>query len=307
MVANNNMSNRPKKNYNYSRPGVVMATLKARPGMRLCRISQENFALTEVGRIIQQELADIHGHIEQVKIGHYQIMPDHLHAMVHVVRDLPAGFTLQRVMRGFKIGVNRNCRETLGKDSFQVFEKGMHHSIVFDRAHLEREVAYIRDNVRRYRLRKANPDLFKKPQRVMTLPDGTRLWGFGNIFLLNHPRRLQVQLSRHTTEQQWQALQEDLDGYLEQGYVFVSPFISPHERRILHELVARSGLAIRLSHEFFGERYKPKGELFDACCEGRLLEISVAAAFERHARLDRAACLRMNQVAGEIATTKWPQ
>ncbi len=301
------MGNRPQQGYNYSRAGVAMVTLKVRRGVRLCRITPETFTLSDVGRITQEELLGIHGHVEQVKIGHYQIMPDHAHAMVHVVRDLPKGFTLQRVMRGFKIGLNRRCRKTLAQASFQVFEKGMHHSLVFDRAHLEREVAYIRDNVRRYRLRTAHPDLFRKPHRVMTLPDGTALWGFGNAFLLHHPRRLQVQLSRNTTEKQWCVWQDELEDYLEQGYVFVSPFISPCEKRVLHEVMARGGRAIRLSHEFFGERYKPGGERFDFCCTGRLLEVSVADAFARYARLDREACLRMNQVAGVIATTQWSQ
>jgi hypothetical protein len=60
-----------------------------------------------------------------------------------------------------------------------------------------------------------------------------------------------------------------------------------------------------LTHTFFGERYKPMGQLFDLCCEGRLLELSVAGEFERYAKLDRAACLRMNEVAGVIATTQW--
>ncbi len=295
--------NRPRKNYNYSRPGVAMVTLKARPGRRLCRITPEKFELTELGRIARQELTAIHSHVEQVKIGHYQIMPDHLHAMVHVVRNLPPNHTLQRVIRGFKIGVNRICRETLGRKSFRVFEKGMHHSLVFDREHLEREVAYIRDNVRRYRLRAAHPDLFKKPRRVTSLSDGTPLWGFGNLFLLKHPRRIQVQISRRATEAQWNELQEELEEYLEQGYVFVSPFLSPYEKRVLHEVAQRGGRAIRLTHEFFGKRYKPGGRGFDYCCTGRLLEISAAAAFQRYARLDRAVCLRLNEVAGELASS----
>ena len=50
----------------------------------------------------------------------------------------------------------------------------------------------------------------------------------------------------------------------------------------------RSGIA----HQHFGERYKPGGMFFDLCCEGRLLEVSVAGAFPRFARLDRDACLR---------------
>jgi len=301
------MGNRPQKGYDYNRAGVAMVTLKTRPGIWLCRITQETFELTDVGKIVQHELLGIHDFYEQVKIGQYQIMPDHLHALVHVVRDLPVGVTLQRVIRGFKIGVDRTCRERFGETSYQVFEEGMHHSLVFDRAHLEREVAYVRDNVRRYRLRKAHPDLFRKPRRVWTLPDGSALWGIGNSFLLEHPRRVRVRISRSATEAEWPGIEEAANGYLEQGFVFVSPFISPYEKRVLHKVVADGGRAVRLTHVFFGERYKPGGELFDLCCEGRLLEVSVASEFEWYAKLDRRACLRLNEVAGILATTEWSQ
>jgi putative transposase len=300
------MGNRPRKGYDYSRAGVAMVTLKARPGVWLCRITQETFALTEVGRLVQEELNGIPNFYEQVKIGHYQIMPDHLHAMIHVVRELPKGVTLQRVMRGFKIGVDRKCRALFGETSYQVFEKGLYDSLIFDETHLAREVAYVRDNVRRYRLRKAHAKLFEEPQHVMTLPDGVRLWGVGNRFLLDHPRRVRVQFSRSLTEEQWREWQHELTWHLEQGYVFVSPFISPYEKRALDEVVARGGRAIRLTHTFFDKRYKPMGQLFDLCCEGRLLEVSVAGEFERYAKLDRAACLRMNEVA-LIVTTQWSQ
>jgi len=296
------MGNRPRKGYNYNRAGIAMITLKAKPGVWLCRITQNSFSLTDVGRLVQKALLGIPTFYEQVKIGHYQIMPDHLHALIHVVRDLPEGVTLQAVMRGFKIGVDRECRTLFGESSYQVFERGMNDSLIFDPEHLAREVAYVRDNVRRYRMRKANAQLFQEPQVVMTLSDGVALWGIGNRFLLEHPRRVRVQFSRSTTEEQWQAFQEDLAWYLEQGYVFVSPFISPHEKRVLQEVIERGGRAIRLTHTFLGERYKPMGQLFDLCCEGRLLEVSVAGEFARYAALDRAACLRLNEVAGVIAT-----
>ncbi len=301
------MGNRPHKNYDYSRPGVAMLTLKARPNRRLCRITQDTFALTEIGRVVQRELLGIPSHYPQIKIGQYQIMPDHLHALTHVTRPLPNSVTLPGVIRGFKLGVNQCCRAAAGTNRFQVFEKGMHHSLVFDRAHLEREVAYIRANVRRYRLLLANPDLFKKPARLLQLADGTRLWGIGNRFLLKHPRRLQVRISRRATEADWPAVKERLTDALDQGYVLVSPFISPFEKRALREAMDGGGRAIRLTHRFFGERYKPAGSLFELCAAGRLLELSVAGEFARFARLDRAACLKLNEVAGVIATTQWSQ
>ena len=303
----NPLMNTPTPNYNYNRAGVAMLTLKARPGVRFCRITQTTFTLLPVGKVVQQALLGISGLHEQIKIGQYQIMPDHLHVLVHVVRHLPTGITLQRVFRGFKLGVNRVCTEAAGGTRIRVFEKGMYDSLVFDRDHLDREVAYIRDNVRRYRMLQANPALFEKSARLTTLADGTPLWAVGNRFLLNHPRRVSVQFSRRTTEAQWPPIAEQLEAYLAQGVVFVSPFISPCEKRVLQAVIEQGGRAIRLTHRFFGERYKPAGQLFDLCSQGRLLELSVAGAFARFARLDRAACLVLNAATGEVATTKWSQ
>lgn len=298
---------RPTRHYDYSRPGVAMLTLKAAPGSWFCRITPTSFTLSPVGHVVHQELRGISNHYPQIKLGHYQIMPDHLHALVHVVKPLPEGITLRRVIRGFKLGVNRICSEAGGGTRVRVFEKGVFDRLVFDREHLQREVEYVRDNVRRYRMLKANPALFSKAGHLMTLADGTPLWGIGNRFLLKHPSRVHVQFSRRTTEAQWPAIEEALAHYLAQGYVFVSPFISPVEKRVLQAVMEQDGRAIRLTHRFFGARYKPVGRLFDLCSEGRLLELSVAGAFPRFARLDREACLRLNAATGEVATTEWSQ
>jgi hypothetical protein len=51
--------NRPTKRYNYNRAGVAMLTLKTRPGTRLCCITQETFALTETGRVVQQAVIGV--------------------------------------------------------------------------------------------------------------------------------------------------------------------------------------------------------------------------------------------------------
>ena len=101
-----------------------MLTLKANPGIWLCRITQETFAKLPMGAVVQRELIGIPSYCAEIKIGQYQIMPDHLHVLVHVVRDLPAGLTLQRVIRGFKLGVNRACAEELtGGERVRVFQK----------------------------------------------------------------------------------------------------------------------------------------------------------------------------------------
>ena len=298
--------NRPTRNYDYNRPGVAMLTLKANPGICFCHITQTTFKLTAIGQLVHQQFRGIPNHYPEIKLGQYQIMPDHLHALMHVVKPLPDGVTLQQVIRGFKLGANKACAEAANGKRMRIFQEGMHDSLVFDRAHLQREVAYIRDNVRRYRLLKANPDLFRRAAIVGKLPDGAPLWGFGNGFLLKHPRRVSVQFSRRTTEAEWLQIEEQFAAYLAQGYVFVSPFISPFEKRVLQAVIAEGGRAIRLTHRFFGERYKPGGQLFDLCAQGRLLELSVAGAFPRFAHLDRAACLQLNALTRDVAATQWP-
>lgn len=294
------MGNQPTAWYDYSRAGVAMVTLNTRPGIWLCSI-RDTFKLYKVGRIVQEQMQQIPKHYSQVKIGQYQIMPDHLHLLVHVTRALPAGITLHRVIRGYKAGVNKTCQEKLGDDFEHVFKPGMHDRLVFNRDHLEREVRYIRDNVRRYRMLRDNPDMFRKP-RFINIADMVKVWCFGNSFLLDHPLRLQVQISRRATEAQWREIREHLERALEQGAVIVSPFISPLEQVVFNEVVQCGGRAIRITHDFFGERYKPSGQRFDMCCEGRLLELSVAREFERYAELSRVACLRMNEVAEAVAT-----
>src|SRR5574344_771646 len=192
------MGNRPPAHYDYSRAGVAIVTLKCRSGVWLCTITQEKFELTDIGQIVKDELVGIPNYYPQIKIGMYQVMPDHLHALVHVVRNLPTGVTLREVFRGFKLGVNRKCREHVGWETYRAFEEGLNDTLIFTRAHLEREVAYVRDNVRRYRAKKANAQLFQEARLLESakIPAGLKLWRFGNGFLLDRPLIVKVQLSR---------------------------------------------------------------------------------------------------------------
>ena len=286
------MPNRARSNYDYNRPGVAMITLKAAPNAWFCRITQETFLLTDVGRTIQEGLQKIHEFYPQFKLGQYQIMPDHVHFLAHVVEPLPNGVTLREVVRAFKIGVRRQVGHA-------VFAEGMYDSLVFNREQLETEVAYIRDNVRRYRLRKANPAYFQTAQDLPLLP-GVRiaLTGFGNPSLLMHPRRVAIRVSRQITPEEWCEMQADVQWWLEQGFVFVSPFISEKEYWVRDAVVAKGGRIIRITHEPFCERYKPAGPLFDACCEGRVLEISAAREFPPSvAKISRPICERLNEIA----------
>ena len=261
--------------YHYDRPGIVMLTLKARPGVFLCRITPETFTLSSVGTIAEQDLRNISSFYPQLGIDDHQIMPDHLHVIVHTYETLPPGSTLQTILRGFKIGVNRKCREA-GMD-IRVFEDGFYDQIILDEEHLKRERTYIRDNVRRLRMKRANPELlFTRASAIhaAALPPDVPFQGIGNLFLLDRPLKAQIQFSRSTTEAQWCVAERDILRKLELGYVFVSPFISPCEKRAFDLVLEHGGSCIHLITAEIGPRYKPAGRYFDLCAEGRLLELA---------------------------------
>ena len=290
------MPNRPLAHYDYSRPGVAMLTLKAMPGVWFCRITQTSFSLTELGRVVQEELGAISRRIPAFKLGQYQIMPDHVHFMAHVVAPLPAGQALRDVVRAFKIGVKARVGRPM-------FAEGLHDRPVFDRGQLAAEVGYIRDNVRRYRLRQANPRYFQEARELPAVA-GCRnaLVGYGNPALMTHPRRVAIRVSDRASPEEWREVQADVEAWIAQGFVFVSPFISRRELAVRDAVLARQGRVVRITHEPFGERHKPAGPLFDACCAGRVLEISAAREFPPDTgRITRPICLRLNEIAAALA------
>lgn len=289
-------------NYHYDRPGIVMLTLMAQHGITLCHISADSFALSSVGAIIERDLRNIPSYYPQLGIDDFQVMPNHLHVIVHTYQALPAGRTLQIIMRGFKIGVNRKCREA-GMD-IRVFEDGFYDQIILNEEHLKRERVYIRDNVRQLRMKRANPELFTSVTeiRATVLPPDVQFQGIGNLFLLDRPLKTQIQFSRSTTEAQWRVAEQEILRKLDLGYVFVSPFISPCEKKALDLVLENGGSCIHLVSAEIGPHYKPAGRYFDMCCQGRLLELAPL-------RMPTQCAYAGNLRAGSShlrAATEWP-
>ncbi len=59
------------------------------------------------------------------------------------------------------------------------------------------------------------------------------------------------------------------------GTVLVSPFISKSEKAIRVEAEDIGANIILITHEAFGERFKPAAHDFNLCSQGRLLIISL--------------------------------
>lgn len=102
----------------------------------------------------------------------------------------------------------------------------------------------------------------------------------GNPFLLDAPLLVSVRISTATPDGKLAEIVTKLGAKAERGAVLVSPWISPGEKAVKAEAIARGGRVVQLLAEGMGRYYKPGGADFDLCAEGRLLQLSPFAPRE---------------------------
>ncbi len=96
----------------------------------------------------------------------------------------------------------------------------------------------------------------------------------GNPFLLDAPLLMSVRISTATPADKLEELVAKLGTKAERGAVLVSPWISPGEKAVKAEALARGGRVVHLLSEGMGRYYKPSGHDFGFCSEGRMLLLS---------------------------------
>ena len=96
----------------------------------------------------------------------------------------------------------------------------------------------------------------------------------GNPFLLDAPLLLSVRISTATPSGKLEELVSKLGAKAERGAVLAGPWISPGEKAVKAEALARGGRIVHLLTEGMGRYYKPGGRDFDFCSEGRMLLLS---------------------------------
>ena len=105
----------------------------------------------------------------------------------------------------------------------------------------------------------------------------------GNPFLLDVPLLVSVRISTATPADKLEELVSKLGAKAERGAVLVSPWISPGEKAVKAEVLARGGRIVQLLAEGMGPYYKPGGRDFDFCSKGRMLLLSPFAPRAPHA------------------------
>lgn len=166
--------------------------------------------LTELGLRVRCCWMAIENHYPAIKVLATQIMPDHLHGILFVQEHMEVH--MSQAIKGFKTGCNKVYRElypsaaTLSPqrnpDNAQglLWDKGFNDHILDYGVELDRWFQYLRDNPRRLAIRRTYADYFKV--RFDMVVAGQSYSAIGNRFLLNHPQRLPIRLSRRLTDEE---------------------------------------------------------------------------------------------------------
>ena len=86
----------------------------------------------------------------------------------------------------------------------------------------------------------------------------------------------------------------------EAGGVLISAAIATREKEVMREAMDRGYNIILLRENGFPPLYKPSGESFTVCSEGRLLQISPWEFHMERKTISREQCLILNRMAEEI-------
>ena len=229
-------------------------------------------------------------------------MPDHLHGIVHVKARMPQSVGVP--LRAFKSQVTSALRKKYDSPSLSVWTPGYHDLCVWRRGALKAYTHYLCDNPRRYCLKKAHPDIFKRINNLThpRLPADQDWSGYGNLFLLDRPEMVNVRVSRKSNPEEISRIRDDIVKHATRGTVIVSPFISPGEKEIAKAVLeSHRGDVILMKPDGFGAFFKPNGRYFDFCTQGRLLILSAYPEVSHSADLTREKCLAMNTWCEYIA------
>jgi len=241
-------------------------------------------------------------------------MPDHFHGILWVKERLPRH--VGHIIKAFKRVSEKECRSrgllpptALGSVTgaaqapTSLWEEGYHDSILLRRGQLKAMVNYIADNPRRLALKRANPDLFTVA-RDLTVAQGRVCPAFGNLFLLDYPIKRQVRVSRSILPESLTNETEELLYAAKHGTVLVSPCISPGEKEIARAALEAGLPLIVILANGFSPMYKPSGQYFDACANGRLLMLAPFPYHREKTTITREQCLILNGWAKDVMNSR---
>lgn len=326
---------RRKPWHNYHRKGTYMLTLVVegrQPLFGKLVMSTEGTAdtttthieLTNLGEtIFNEEVKKIPVFYKMVEIWRLCIMPDHIHMIVRVKEDMPDGKHLGDVVRGFKVGCTRAwwrlspnnspAGETAGvvedetttpavspagKKRPILFESGYNDQILLEDGQLDNWIHYLNENPQRLAIKRLHPDYFTTMHYKDIAEWHCQL--VGNSFLLDIPDKMAVIVHSAYSDKDYANYKQKWLACGERGGVLVSAAIATREKKVMREAMNRGYRLILVRENGFPSLYKPAGESFYACSEGRLLQVSPWEYHMQRRTISREQCLILNRLVETI-------
>ena len=231
----------------------------------------------------------------QVRFLALQLMPDHLHGIIHVTEQLPRH--LGHVINGFKVSCNRVARS---QSLTPLWEEGYNDRILQGKGQLNAMFQYLKDNPRRLWIKRNHPELFKTQQDI-TIGD-KNVTVMGNRFLLDSPNKIVVKCSRKMTDEEIERAIARFLMMAQRGAVLVSPRISPGEKAVMDMVQAAGFPFIQLLENGFSPMWKPGGAMFSACASGQTLLVAPWPHHSDRHTITRDQCNRLNELATLICS-----
>ena len=264
--------------------------------------------------IIEEEIRKIAEHYPMMEVWRLCIMPDHIHMILRVKEDMPERKHLGQVVWGFKVGCTRAwwrlqnegrmpCEKPQGTATAPVTSlsvSGSYDKSPAGSASVPAGSASVSAGSASVPAGSSAGETGSSAGRSLFEPgyNDKILLREGQLenwkrYLDDNPRRLAV---KRQHPEQWLACGEA-------GGVLVSAAIAPREKAVMREAMNRGYSIILLRENGFPPLYKPQGESFTACSEGRLLQISLWEYHMQRKTISREQCLQLNRMAEDIANS----
>ena len=291
-------------------PTGVVALSAAVVPTRAASAAGSYIELTPLGKTIRdEEIQKISAIYKTVKVWKLCIMPDHIHMIVRINEDLPKGKHLGHIVAGFKGGcsrawwrMTRPCADAQGIEaaagSPSLFESGYNDLILLDDGQLDNWKRYLDDNPRRLAIKRLHPAFFTTLNYTDIGEWHCQL--VGNSFLLDIPQKVAVIVHRAYSDQDFADYRKKWLACGEAGGILVSAAIATREKEVMREAMNLGYRLILVRENGFPPLYKPAGESFDACSDGRLLQVSPWEYHMERRRISREQCLMLNRLVDEI-------
>ncbi|MCH5231791.1 MAG: hypothetical protein J1F43_08365 [Muribaculaceae bacterium] len=225
-------------------------------------------------------------------------MPDHIHLLIFVEKELPVhlGFFISRFKYFTKFELQR--KNLLNRES-NLFESSFHDRILRPKHDITTIIDYIRDNPKRLLTTRTFSDFFIKGDILI---NGNNCQIYGNPLLLENPFKEAVIIHRADNEEEVERKYELWMHLACNGGVLTGAFVSKKEREILDSVLEVGGKVIYIKEKAFLEKEKPSGKLFKHCASGNLLiihpyEMLRFTDLENPKRLTREGCIFRNNFA----------